>query len=279
LALSPSLKTLLTRAFSAVTAVLVVLSLYYFFELNGLRFICYFSIILGGRELTRLLFENENSALVKSLFFTLIIILFSLSSHFPDLAGLVLALVFAFFCGTSLLRGRSEAGLEGTSTTILKGLLGLVYLGLAPSFAYRLLGLSHGLVWFSSLLIIIFAGDTSAYLVGLKLGQTKLMPSISPKKTVEGAVGGLIGSILAVLILSQWLPSAPIWYLTVMGACVGVVAQFGDLFESLLKRLANRKDSGSLMPGHGGVLDRLDGVLFAAPIMFFFAQLVEKHLI
>jgi phosphatidate cytidylyltransferase len=101
------------------------------------------------------------------------------------------------------------------------------------------------------------------------------MPQISPKKTIEGSIGGLFGSCLAAGLFHLKLPHIPLPALICLGFAVGLVGQMGDLFESMLKRVANQKDSGSLMPGHGGVLDRLDGVLFAAPVMFAGVSLLE----
>jgi phosphatidate cytidylyltransferase len=126
------------------------------------------------------------------------------------------------------------------------------------------------------MLFIIFAGDTLAYGFGVLWGKHKISPVISPKKSFEGAAGGLLGSLLAGGITHFFLPQYPIAILALAGAVTGLVSQLGDFFESLLKRIANRKDSGALMPGHGGLLDRLDGVLFGTPIFLTFACLIEK---
>jgi len=117
------------------------------------------------------------------------------------------------------------------------------------------------------LLAVVWVGDTAAYYVGTAWGSTPLAPSISPKKTVEGAVGGFAGAIIAAGALSLILPVAHspatglLW-----GATLNIVAQLGDLLESVLKRCAGVKDSGSIFPGHGGVLDRLDAFLPTLPV-------------
>ncbi len=119
-----------------------------------------------------------------------------------------------------------------------------------------------------SLLIVVFAGDTGAYFAGRSLGRHKLYELISPKKTLEGAAGGLIASILGGLLAQRLLlPQLSPLQGALMGASGGVVGQVGDLAESLFKRATGTKDSGGLLPGHGGILDRLDGVLFAAPVI------------
>jgi len=256
-----------------------VWALYFYFEANGLRFLCYFAVVMGARELVRILYKADDSLPVKILTAFLIFLVFVVSTYKPELTGLGLALMAVLFASQVILWRNSEENMEALFIYISKGLVGLIYVGLLPSFAIRLFDLTQGIRWFVAMLLIVFVGDTLAYLTGLLIGKTKLMPTISPKKTLEGALGGLLGSVGTALLIATWLIPGPLWYFALMGACVGIVGQLGDLFESLLKRMAHQKDSGRLMPGHGGVLDRLDGIFFAAPIVFFFAQFIEKNLI
>jgi phosphatidate cytidylyltransferase len=118
-----------------------------------------------------------------------------------------------------------------------------------------------------SFLIVIWANDIAAYFVGLAVGRHKLAPRVSPGKSWEGAVGGLAGGLAAGVLLAGWL-ALPRGEAALWAAAVTVVSQAGDLFESALKRRAGIKDSGRLLPGHGGVLDRFDGVLLAAPVAY-----------
>lgn len=125
-------------------------------------------------------------------------------------------------------------------------------------------------------IITTWMGDTTAYFGGRALGRTKLLPRVSPAKTVEGAIFGLLGSVGIALLLSGLIfpllgggESIGWGWAIVMGLLIGVVAQVGDLAESILKREAGVKDSGSLLPGHGGVLDRFDAVLFTLPLTWF----------
>ena len=116
-----------------------------------------------------------------------------------------------------------------------------------------------------------WASDTLAYFVGSTLGRHKLCPAISPGKTYEGAAGGLIGSTLGVTAMGM-LFGLPVMHTLILGLLVGIVAPLGDLTESALKRFAGVKDSGSLLPGHGGVLDRFDAIMFATPVVYYYVK-------
>lgn len=131
------------------------------------------------------------------------------------------------------------------------------------------------------LFIIIWTNDTFAFIVGKSIGKNKLFEKISPKKTIEGFIGGIIFSILAGYLISKYYIKATpqfseksimIW--TSIALIVGVFGTIGDLIESKFKRIAGVKDSGKIMPGHGGILDRLDSVIFVAPIIFLFYQIL-----
>lgn len=118
--------------------------------------------------------------------------------------------------------------------------------------------------------IIIWCADTFAYLVGRAIGKNKLAPTISPGKTIEGFIGGIIFSMLAGYILGIYYTSIPQLHWLIMAGGIAIVGTLGDLYESSLKRKANFKDSGNIIPGHGGVLDRLDSFLFAALFTYFY---------
>jgi phosphatidate cytidylyltransferase len=128
--------------------------------------------------------------------------------------------------------------------------------------------------WILVLLAGVWSFDTGAYLVGRAIGRRPFLPWISPKKTLEGVLGGLVvatGGVAVVLAISGASPLEAL----VLGPLLGIVAQSGDLAESLLKRAAGAKDSGTLIPGHGGILDRVDSILFAAPVLAAWVALVH----
>jgi phosphatidate cytidylyltransferase len=121
------------------------------------------------------------------------------------------------------------------------------------------------------LFFVVWASDTAAYYTGSTIGRTPLAPQVSPKKTVEGAVGGVIGALAATFVARAWFMH---WLslidCLVLGLLLGVIGILGDLVESMLKRGAGVKDSASVVPGHGGILDRVDSVLYAAPVLYYY---------
>lgn len=158
-------------------------------------------------------------------------------------------------------------------------LLGAIYLGALGGTlaALRLLRPEADGAWRVTLLLAVIMGsDTCAFFVGHALGRHRLAPKLSPGKTVEGALGGLLGGVLgALLVRSLGLPALPLPHALGLGAAVAALGIVGDLDESLLKRWAGVKDSGTLFPGHGGMLDRLDSLLFGAPVLYYYFLYVQ----
>jgi phosphatidate cytidylyltransferase len=129
--------------------------------------------------------------------------------------------------------------------------------------------------WLLFALLVTFATDTGAFFVGRSMGRHRMLPGISPNKTWEGALGGFILAVIAALALGSLLDlGLERWQHAAIGATVGVVSQVGDLFESKLKRISQVKDAGSIIPGHGGILDRLDSLLVSIPTVYYLVILV-----
>lgn len=268
-------RNLAIRAISALVALAILaISVNYAGE-RALRIFCGLASLLGTRELIRMLFVPNESMLIKSLYFLLVFFVFALTSWSLEFAALAFAFVAILFFSLSLWLQTRFHSIKALSLFQAKGTLGFVYMGLLPGFALQITRLPNGFVWFMAMLAFVFAGDTCAYLAGMAFGKTPLMPGISPKKTVEGALGGLMGSVLAGAGLAYFQNQYPVGPLLALAGLAGLSGQMGDLFESLLKRVANQKDSGRLMPGHGGVLDRIDGVLFATPVVLAGAMMIE----
>ena len=158
---------------------------------------------------------------------------------------------------------------------IVGQLQGIIYIPLLLSFLILIRADSSGMTWIFLLLAVIFAGDTSAFYVGSYLGKHKLSPAVSPGKTIEGSIGGLAANLVVGVIGKFFFLPGILW-----GRCilffivVGVAGQVGDLFESELKRSSGIKDSGGILPGHGGILDRIDALLFASPVAYVFIRYV-----
>lgn len=157
------------------------------------------------------------------------------------------------------------APIDAAARRLFAGWAGVLYVVLPLSLAIDLA--RAPVPWLLHLLIVVWAGDTAAYFGGRALGRHPLHPTVSPKKTVEGAIGGLVGSVAGSLVgaLALGLAFEPL-SLGLLGLVAGFVGQVGDLAESLVKRATGFKDSGRILPGHGGMLDRIDGVIFAIPI-------------
>ena len=150
-------------------------------------------------------------------------------------------------------------------------LSGIIYIGWLLSHFIPLRDLEGGREWVLFVVLVTFAADTAAFFIGRAWGRHSLAPKISSGKTWEGAVGGFLGAIAASLILTLLLNlSIPYWQSVVLGALIGIFAPLGDLAESMLKRSTGLKDSGTLIPGHGGILDRLDSILFTVVIVYYY---------
>jgi phosphatidate cytidylyltransferase len=154
-------------------------------------------------------------------------------------------------------------------------LLGVFYVGWLLSYVLLLRLLSDGPYYVFYIFTVVWLGDAAALVGGTLMGRHKLAPAISPHKTVEGAVGGILGSLCGATLGGLW----PLGYFTLrqclaVGVILAVLGQLGDLSESLLKRSTGIKDSGMLIPGHGGILDKVDGILFGAPALYYYVLYV-----
>lgn len=168
-------------------------------------------------------------------------------------------------------RRENSGVIIGISTTIF----GILYVSWFFSFLIKIRHMPDGLGLIAMVLLITKLGDIGAYLIGSRFGKTPLMPRISPKKSVEGAIGGLIFSMLGALVSKTFLDFGYL-QLVVLGFLLGILGQLGDLSESLMKRDCQIKDSGAIFPGLGGVLDAIDSLLFTVPVFYFYLSIILK---
>lgn len=191
---------------------------------------------------------------------------------FPGQATWILALAAVLVLVGCLLRVPDTALGQRTAVRLVTGLL---YIVVPFGFVLKVWALPNGLAWLFLTLAVTWAGDTGAYFSGRALGKHKLFPRVSPKKTWEGAVGGWLAAIAFACVFKHlWLPELSWVQAALLGALLDVVGVLGDLVESMFKRSFEVKDSGWIMPGHGGILDRIDSLLFTAPVAWVLATQV-----
>jgi len=239
---------------SAVIITLTVLGLYEFYtmlEHKGISIYKYFGIGMGAIIPFSIIFR------------------FELTKKW-ELSFIVLALLFLTIM--QFKRRQNSGAVVGISTT----LFGILYISWFLSFLIKIRLLPDGVGLLVTVLAVTKLGDIGAYLVGSRFGRTPLMPRISPKKSVEGAVGGLIFSVLGAMVCKPMLTFS-YWDMLLIGVFLNIVGQLGDLSESLMKRDCEVKDSARTIPGIGGVLDLIDSLLFTAPVFYFYLNIVLNY--
>ena len=264
---------MITRIITALIALAFALPALIFGGEEGVHILVFLIAIFGASEYLRMMVPQEKK--VWPLFHIVnFILLFTLiyinSSHYlPVFGGMGIVL----FSGVLFLVPSNERGLQVFSRLGA----GLIYLPFLLVFLVKLreVGEDEGLKWIFLLLVITWAADSGAYFAGRAFGKNKLFPRVSPKKTWEGVFGGVgLGIIVAVLFLNWQLTDIPLYHGVILGIILSGVSVVGDLVESMMKRATGVKDSGTILPGHGGVLDRVDSILFTAPITFLYVKYI-----
>jgi len=241
------------RLCGLVITVFIIAALYEFFtmlEKKGISIYKYFGIGMGAIIPFSIVFR------------------FELTKNW-ELLFVVLALLFLILMQ---FRRRQNSGvIIGISTTIF----GILYVSWFLSFLIKIRYLTDGVGLLATVLLITKLGDIGAYLIGSRFGKRPLIPRISPKKSMEGAIGGLTFSVLGALASKAFLNLSYL-HLMVIGIFLGILGQLGDLSESLMKRDCEIKDSSNIIPGMGGVLDLIDSLLFTAPAFYFYMSIILK---
>jgi phosphatidate cytidylyltransferase len=189
------------------------------------------------------------------------------------LAGLAALVILTFFWS---LFGELGAHLVGRMAVTGFGVL---WVGVGFAYLLLLRALEHGMALTILVMACTMLSDTFAYFVGRAMGRHRMAPRISPNKSVEGAIGGLAGAVVAALVVKIYSPWLPAMEAVILGLIIGVVGQWGDLFESAFKRDFRVKDSGRILPGHGGILDRFDSILFAGFVAYWASLVLLSDLV
>lgn len=229
--------------------------------------------MLGARELHRLALPGQNGAvqawymLVAGAMHVAVAAVAFPGPWHPGFTIAVAFLLLLLSIAWLLLRGPRNPFTELGALVLTMVLVGLPFGLLAHFF-------THGPWMLIGFMVLLWTNDTGAYLVGRSIGRTPLLPAVSPKKTVEGLLGGIVLTLLVAWLLSRAIPEPGLRDWLGCGVIIAITSTIGDLLESALKRARGVKDSGTLLPGHGGILDRFDGFLLAAP-----ATLIYLHLL
>jgi phosphatidate cytidylyltransferase len=229
---------------------------------------------LGTFEFYRIVRHEQVQPLVyPGIFFTILFVL-QVHSPFPLTCELLFVLIILLPLLWMLFKQEKDNAFINVGWTIM----GVLYIGWLMSFYVNIRSLQNGMGWAFLVLGCTALCDVFAYAVGSRLGKHALLSSVSPGKTVEGAVGGMAASIIFAVVIGL-LVNLPLnyWQLAIAGVIIGSFAQIGDLVESLLKRNMKAKDAGNILPGHGGILDRIDSHLLVAPVAYFLILLITKQ--
>jgi phosphatidate cytidylyltransferase len=219
-------------------------------------------------EYNRMVF---NEGFVREKLQGLIIALLIPFAAFSGDLRIVLAVIAFSMLGTFSLSLIGRSGHLIDVVSVSKLVLGFIYIPFMLSHFILLRHSNDGIVWIFFILILAFSGDIAAFYVGRSIGKRKLMPLVSPSKTAEGTMGLLIGSIVGCVLFQHFfLPGLPVFHAAALGLSGGIIGQLGDLCESVIKRASGVKDSGSLVIGHGGLLDRLDCLIFIVPYVYYY---------
>lgn len=257
------------RILAAIAALIIVLPILIWGGLWGFFGLLAVAVVIATNELKGMIFQDSHHLMLPVHFIYLLS--FAGFSFLRIGNGSVLAPAAILLWLIAMFGEKdNEKGLLFAS----RASFGLIYIPLLLSYFVHVRSFDHGLQWVFLVLLITWSADTGAYFAGRFLGKNKLFPRVSPKKTIEGVVGGVfLSMIVSVAYSMQWLPEVSTMHALILGSGLALLSVVGDLVESMVKRATGVKDSGTLMPGHGGIVDRLDSLLFTFPATYFYVQL------
>lgn len=224
---------------------------------------------IGINEYLDMALDNPPRLASRILFIMALLLPYLGGWYFADTSGIQLGLVASTFLIFFYTIG-NYSKLSEPYRILSRLILGVVYIGVLVAYLPLIRNFPEGGEWLIVLTAITAGSDSGAYYIGRKLGRHKLSPAISPKKTIEGAVGGLVCALLAGMVLALLLlEQVNILFILFAALVLTGVGILGDLAESIIKRGTGTKDSGKLLAGHGGILDRIDSMLLAAPVLYY----------
>jgi phosphatidate cytidylyltransferase len=258
----------INRWLTALVAVPALFSLIYFGSKEIFDVLIVFVIMIGMHEYLTMTFGKGHS-LEKAegfVFAMLIAVSFYAGDAVSSMAIVSFAFLISFFVYTVRIKDQVFDIIP-----VMKLVFGILYIPLMMSHYILIRNSPQGVLWIFFILVLAFSGDVAAFYVGRTWGRRKLLPAVSPGKTVEGIVGLVFGSLIGCVVFQHFLfPQLPVCHAAVMGIFGSILGQLGDLCESAIKRASGVKDSGSILPGHGGIMDRLDCLLFIGPFVYYY---------
>lgn len=257
----------MTRVLSGLVLLALVVGIFWGLPPWGTQIFAFVALLLSLREYDHLV-RRGRLDVVPGVAFALSVVMYgALIFHFPATHWLLVSAVVAG--GALVARGRVPEQAVAVAAAMV---FPVAYLGMGIA-TVPLVRELYGAPALMTLFLTQIGSDTAQYYAGRTFGRVPLALALSPKKTREGAIGGLVAGALIMAGFGRgWLPGIPGWQLALLGATVAVVGIAGDLFESMLKRSADVKDSSDLIPGHGGMLDRIDALLFTMPLYYVALQ-------
>ena len=258
------------RVISGVIAIPIVLGIILYGHLGLFFFLIASIVLIAGHEYFSMVANAGVSGFpIEGLVLSfLLLVTWFFIPQFLTLFGIFIPLtLFIVWC---FREKNVRVALDSISYT----LFGILYTAGLGGYFLLISNLEGGRQMIVFILLFVWAGDSAAFYVGRKMGERKLLEVVSPNKTIEGAVANVMGTLIAALLASSlFFNEIPLIHCLIVAFICGIIGQFGDLAESLIKRNCQVKDSGTLIPGHGGVLDRIDSLLFVAPAFYCYYQI------
>jgi phosphatidate cytidylyltransferase len=265
-------RNLVLRIASGIIALPLLGVLVFWRETLPFALLALVAVAVGLHELGRLTMPEATARARATL--VLLGTAFAAGVYFRPALALAWAMAALVLLGLDVLTTSSHGDLRASVTRLAVSAFGIFYVGgLLVAMPLLRRDVADGSLWVTTAVAVTFVNDTGAYLVGRTLGRHKLAPAISPGKTVEGLLGGLAAGIGFMFIArATYFPALTVTDVLAIGVAAGVLGPAGDLLESLIKRAAGAKDSGRLIPGHGGILDRIDALLFVGAYVYVHAS-------